>query len=83
MRRRNIFIIIALALGLLAAPLAVDAQPPKVVRIGMLWLVSSSPEHPLFHAVFDAFQQGLREQGYVAGRNVADAYPVDSTRPHG
>ena len=61
---------IAGTLSLLVAPLAGEAQPAaKVVRIGMLW--TASPDNPLLQAVFDAFQQGLREQGYVAGKDVA------------
>jgi putative ABC transport system substrate-binding protein len=63
---------VVLALGLLAAPLAAEAQqaPAKVWRIGMLWF-GSSLEDPPTRVRFDAFQQGLREQGYVEGRNVA------------
>jgi putative ABC transport system substrate-binding protein len=57
--------------GLLAAPLAAEAQPEgKVWRIGMLWFGSSIEELPV-RVRFDAFQQGLREQGYMEGRNVA------------
>jgi putative tryptophan/tyrosine transport system substrate-binding protein len=48
----------------LAAPLAVGAQTPaKVFRIGMLGLVGT-PEAALF-------VEGLREAGYIEGRNVA------------
>jgi len=60
-----------LGLGLLAAPLAAEAQQAgKVWRIGMLWF-GSSLEDPPTRVRFDAFQQGLREQGYMEGRNVA------------
>jgi putative ABC transport system substrate-binding protein len=60
----------ALALGILAAPLTVEAQQAgKVWRIGMLWFTSSL-EAPAARMRFDAFQQGLREQGYIEGRNV-------------
>ena len=56
-----------LALGLLAAPLAAEAQPAgKVWRIGVLW--SDSPEFPL---LLDKFRQGLREHGYIDGQNIA------------
>jgi ABC transporter substrate binding protein len=53
-------------LSLLAAPLAAQAQPAgKVYRIGTLNLGSPS-RSPLA----EAFWQGLRELGYVEGRNV-------------
>jgi putative ABC transport system substrate-binding protein len=56
---------------LLAAPLAAEAQQAgKVWRIGMLWFGSSLEDLPV-RVRFDAFQQGLREQGYIEGRNVA------------
>jgi len=60
----------ALGLGPLAAPLAAEAQQAgKVWRIGMLWFGSSLKDHGV-RMRFDAFQQGLREQGYIEGRNV-------------
>jgi ABC-type uncharacterized transport system substrate-binding protein len=51
-------------LGLLVAPLVIHAQPAaRPARIG--WLATSAP------GVFDrAFLQGLRELGYVDGRDV-------------
>jgi len=55
-----------LTLGLCAAPLAADAQPPaKGPRIGVLTLAvwSSTP-------LAEAFSQGLREHGYVEGQNI-------------
>jgi ABC-type uncharacterized transport system substrate-binding protein len=55
----------AVAGGLLAAPLAAEAQQAgKVYRIGFL-RAGQPPESYL-----DAFQQGLRERGYVYGQNV-------------
>jgi len=57
-----------LAGGLLAAPLAAAAQQPqKIPRIGML---ASSPTDPFV----EAFRQGLRELGYVEGRNISIEY---------
>ena len=54
-----------LAGGLLAAPLAAQAQPAgKVYRIG--FLRDGQPPQ----SYIEAFQQGLRERGYVDGRNV-------------
>jgi putative ABC transport system substrate-binding protein len=57
--------------GLVTAPLAADAQQQagKFYRIGMLW--TPYPEHPVRHAIFNAFRQGLSEHGYVEGRNIA------------
>jgi putative ABC transport system substrate-binding protein len=56
--------------ALLAAPLAAEAQPAaKVARIG--WLGDKpAPGHPLR----EAFLQGLRDLGYVEGRNVVIEY---------
>jgi putative ABC transport system substrate-binding protein len=56
-------------LALLAAPLAAQAQQPgKVPRIG--GLVVASPGFP----PIEGFRQGLRELGYVEGRNIAVEY---------
>jgi ABC-type uncharacterized transport system substrate-binding protein len=55
-----------LASGLLAAPLAVEAQPAqKIYRIGVL---SSASRNTAEHAI-KAFDEGLRELGYEEGRN--------------
>jgi putative ABC transport system substrate-binding protein len=52
--------------GLLAAPLAAEAQPAvKVPRIGYLALNPAANPH-----LHEAFRQGLRDLGYVEGRNV-------------
>ena len=51
--------------ALLAAPLAVGAQPAKVARIGILSLdMAGNPRGT------DSFREGLRELGYVEGRNI-------------
>ena len=56
--------IVTLALSLLAAPLAAEAQPAgKVWRIGFLGYSSVSIPEP--------FREGLRELGYVEGQNMA------------
>src|SRR5712691_2821826 len=59
----------SVTLGLLAAPLAAEAQPAgKVPRIGILGNVPlTDPEGA---RVWGAFIQGLRELGYVEGKNV-------------
>jgi putative ABC transport system substrate-binding protein len=54
-------------LGLLAAALAVEAQQPRVSRIGVV--THGSPATSA--AYVDAFRQRLRELGYAEGRNVA------------
>jgi putative ABC transport system substrate-binding protein len=60
-----------LAGGLLAAPLAAEAQQAgKVHRIGMLETTSMA----LNAADIEAFRQGLRELGYVEGRNYIIEY---------
>jgi putative ABC transport system substrate-binding protein len=57
-----------LALGLLAAPLAAEAQQAsKIARIGYLEFGSAAPGTPLL----EAFRQGLRELGWVEGQNIA------------
>ncbi|HZM85376.1 MAG TPA: ABC transporter substrate-binding protein [Blastocatellia bacterium] len=61
--------IFALALGALLLPLSVPAhaqQPRKVPRIGYLIGTSSSSNV----ARTEAFRQGLRESGYVEGKNI-------------
>ena len=57
--------------GLLASPLATAVAQPqeKVSRIGYLSPGSSS--NPARLRRLEAFRQGLRELGYVEGRNIA------------
>ena len=59
--------------SLLAAPLAAEAQsaPGRVYRIGVLSLDYPPP------GLFEAFQERLRELGYVEGKNVA----IESRHP--
>jgi ABC-type uncharacterized transport system substrate-binding protein len=57
--------ILTLALGILVAPFAAEAQPPgKVYRIGYLD-TTPTPAH-----LWDALLDGLRERGYSEGRNL-------------
>jgi putative ABC transport system substrate-binding protein len=57
--------------GILAAPLAAGArQPGRVYRIGYL-SAGSSTSNP---GNLEAFRQGLRELGWVEGRNIAIEY---------
>ncbi len=58
-------LILAVVLGLLAAPDASHAQQAKVWRLGVIlvaWSPSGDPPK--------AFQQGLRDLGYVEGQNL-------------
>src|ERR1700693_775723 len=68
----------ALAGGLLAAPLAAEAQAPaKVPRIGFLSVLSlTDNRHDL-----EACRQGLRELGYGEGQNIAIEYRFAEGRP--
>jgi putative ABC transport system substrate-binding protein len=68
-----------LALALLAAPLAADAQAAgKVYRIGVL---SPFPSSYGPGPSFEAFRQTFRDLGYVDGRNVALEYRWADGRP--
>jgi putative tryptophan/tyrosine transport system substrate-binding protein len=67
MTRRTIQCFITLALGLLVAPLASDAQPPgKIPRVGILTAVTAPTIEPLQ----ELLRQGLRERGYVEGQHI-------------
>lgn len=61
---RAVGCLVTLILSLLAVPLAAAQQPTTVPRVG--YLVSRSGPGP--HD--QAFQQGLRELGYVEGQNI-------------
>ena len=69
MRLRPVTLVVTFALGLLAEPLPAEAQQAgKVYRIGILRSGSSSsylyaPQHKIL-------RQGLRELGYVEGKNI-------------
>src|SRR3990172_3407656 len=61
--------IVALVLGIFAAPFAADAQQPgKVFRIGILGTVP--PTTPEVSRIWEALLQGLRDLGYVEGQNI-------------
>jgi putative ABC transport system substrate-binding protein len=58
-------------LGMLALPLAAEAQQPaKTPRIGVLSARSASD----FWPALEAFRQGLRERGWIEGQNVVLEY---------
>src|SRR5258705_783427 len=55
--------------GVVVAPLAVEAQPAaKIARIGYLG------RNPALSHLREAFLQGLRDLGYVEGRNIVIEY---------
>lgn len=63
MNRRDMLAVL-LALG--AAPLPGLAQSSRRYRIGMLWVASEAVIKPYE----EAFLEGLRDHGYVIGRNI-------------
>ena len=67
MKLRSIWLLVTLALSLLLPPLTADAQQPagKMPKIGLL-LPTSGPTDPE-----STFMQGLRDLGWVEGRNIA------------
>ena len=70
MWRSTVGFIVALALGILAAPVISTAQKPaKIPRIGVL-----SPAPPAPRPDLDAFRQALRDLGYVEGHNILLEY---------
>ncbi len=68
MKLRTIGLISTLALGLLAGPLPAQAHHAgKIPRIGLLITATRTATEPLA----DAFQEGLRELGYVVAKTIA------------
>jgi putative ABC transport system substrate-binding protein len=58
----------ALAGGLFAAPLAAEAQKAgKVYRVGVL---TNKASDPVEARLWQAFRSGLRERGWIEGRNI-------------
>jgi putative tryptophan/tyrosine transport system substrate-binding protein len=70
MNRYLAALLVTLALGFVVAPLAADAPPTKVYRIG--WLRTGSPAAGLDPSG-EVLRQRLRELGYDEGRNLAIA----------
>ena len=78
MWRSTVGCIVSLALSLLVMALAATAQPAgQVHRIGLLDF-----GNPLFsREKVEAFQQGLRDLGYVEGQNIAIEYRYAEGQP--
>ncbi len=67
MRLRPVTLVVTFALGLLAGPSSTEAQQTgKVYRIGYLSVRGPDREKRRLAA----FHQGLRELGYVEGKNI-------------
>jgi len=70
MKRSAALLIATLALGILGMPLAANAQQAgKVYRVGFLWDSPAVWPHAL-----EGFRQGLRDLGWVEGRNIVVEY---------
>jgi hypothetical protein len=69
---------VMLTISLILAPLTVEGQPPaKMPRIGVL----SGGTPTTYAARHEAFRQGLRELGYVEGKNVVLEYRYAEGKP--
>ena len=72
MRPTFVRLIIAVALLVLTVPLAVGAQPAgKIYRVGILGNKASDPAEA---HLWQAFRLGLRERGWIEGRNILIEY---------
>ena len=59
------------SLAILAAPLAVEAQPAEtIVRVARLSPISASTDRP----ILEALRQGLHDLGWIEGKNVTFEY---------
>ena len=67
---------LGLVLVLLATPLAAEAQPAKIARIGVLSGGSADPS-PLL----DALRQSLRDLGYIEGKTILIEYRFAEAKP--
>jgi putative ABC transport system substrate-binding protein len=66
---RLIGLAVILAVSIFVGPLAAEAQAGEVARVG--YINPGYPSDPIRLRRFEAFRQGLRELGYVEGRNIA------------
>jgi putative tryptophan/tyrosine transport system substrate-binding protein len=73
MTRRTLALLITLALGLLVAPFATEAQPPrKVPRVGV-FMLGSPPSEPDWKQR-SPFLQELHHLGWLEGQNITVEY---------
>jgi putative tryptophan/tyrosine transport system substrate-binding protein len=72
MRKVGVFSIL-FVVALLAVAVTAEAQQPKLARIGYLAQRNTPTPHTPDPAA-DAFQQGLRDLGYVEGKNILVEY---------
>jgi putative ABC transport system substrate-binding protein len=76
MNSKSLFWLLTTVL-LTTAPLADAQQPTKIPRVGYLATVSLSA----IPTRIEAFRQGLRELGYVEGKNISIEYRFAEDRP--
>jgi putative ABC transport system substrate-binding protein len=77
MKHRTMAFLVNLALTLFAAPLEAEAQPMgRVVMLGLLWPTCDRTDPP----GMDIFRNGLRDLGYIEGRNVTLIQRCAATR---
>ena len=76
-RVRAVVLMLVLSVVLLTMPVPSVAQPEKVHRVGYL---QTSTREQQVHLV-RAFEDGLRDLGYVAGRNVVIEYRFADGKP--
>ena len=67
-QNRNLVGIVALVLTFVMCGVVAEAQQKKIPRIGVLFIGSKNQPH------LEAFKQGLRERGYMEGKNILLEY---------
>jgi putative ABC transport system substrate-binding protein len=78
MQRCTLGLLVTLAIGVLGAPLAIKVQPRgKIPRVGVL--ESGSQQRHV--GCLPAFQQGLRDLGYVEGQTIRLDYRYAEEHP--
>jgi putative tryptophan/tyrosine transport system substrate-binding protein len=74
---RRIALAVVVIVGLLTLPLPAASQSPEKHRIGYLATFPLEPKHP----IQEAFIAGLRDHGYVEGRNLSIERRFSDGRP--
>ena len=75
---RSIPVCLLLTILLLTSFRAEAQQPTKIPRIGYI-ATSGDVNHP--GAIVEAFRQGLRDLGYIEGKNITVEYRYPGTEP--